>query len=557
MADETAKTVRKAEKLVRKGKIESAIKEYRKILASDPQNINILNRVGDLHVEIQQVDEAAKIFAQLAEYYSEEGFFPRAIALYKKILKNIPGSLIAHQRLAELYAEQQLSGDSLAHFRIVAEHWQQKEDSAQTIKIFEHMVRVAPTEPALRIDLAELYANIDQFEEAARVYRELADVLDQQGQRTEASEFRIMADSLAPPEDTPEAPPEDLATPASSDAQPSSTAQEVDDLLTEARVFAKYGLREKTRIRLEQLLAQAPEHAEAQGLLEELNSGALDHLSPAATLTSPELSRILEELERLEAEASLTSPNDPPTLEISTSPGDLTPFGRVPLETDEMPIIVSLADSDEEGSLNDFADQLDDPAMGWLDQGEEDGQFKITIGAASEEVLLQRKSAAQEVSDESQKRSRRGRELLDRAFGGRSPRSRSFGDEIPSDPTAQEYEIHFNLGMAYREMGLHEEAIKELEKAVPAPRHQVEACLSLGASLRDSGRPDEAIPWYRRGLEASDLSEIRTLDLLYNLAESFLAIEDHASAVSTFEQIEEKREDYRDVGDKLLALRGS
>ncbi|MEM8929820.1 MAG: tetratricopeptide repeat protein, partial [Acidobacteriota bacterium] len=84
MAFKREKVIKAAEKYVSKGKLEAAIKEYRKVLAQSPDDINTLNRVGDLYARAGKPDEAIKLFAQIAERYTRDGFLVKAIAIYKK-----------------------------------------------------------------------------------------------------------------------------------------------------------------------------------------------------------------------------------------------------------------------------------------------------------------------------------------------------------------------------------------------------------------------------------------------------------------------------------------
>ena len=57
MAIQREQVVQTAEKYVSRGKIEPAIREYRKLLADNPNDINTLNRIGDLYARIQRIDE--------------------------------------------------------------------------------------------------------------------------------------------------------------------------------------------------------------------------------------------------------------------------------------------------------------------------------------------------------------------------------------------------------------------------------------------------------------------------------------------------------------------
>ena len=117
MALKTEKVIKAAEKYVAKGKLENAIKEYRKVLAENPNDTNTLNRVGDLYARLERYDEAVKLFTQIAEKYTRDGFFLKAIAIYKKIIKLDPTALAVYERLAELYHRQALAdfGPSAVH----------------------------------------------------------------------------------------------------------------------------------------------------------------------------------------------------------------------------------------------------------------------------------------------------------------------------------------------------------------------------------------------------------------------------------------------------------
>src|SRR2546425_9737175 len=87
MAIKRDKVIADAEKLVAKGKIEPAIKEYERLLDDNPNDVNTLNRIGDLWVRINRTDEAVKTFAKIADHYGRDGFFLKTNAILKKIHK--------------------------------------------------------------------------------------------------------------------------------------------------------------------------------------------------------------------------------------------------------------------------------------------------------------------------------------------------------------------------------------------------------------------------------------------------------------------------------------
>jgi len=117
-----------------------------------------------------------------------------------------------------------------------------------------------------------------------------------------------------------------------------------------------------------------------------------------------------------------------------------------------------------------------------------------------------------------------------------------------------DYDTHFNLGIAYREMGLLDEAIGEFQLASKDPRHLVLCCSMLGLCFLDKGLPELAIKWYRRGLEAPGLGEEDMLGLLYDQGVAYLAIDDTASAYKTFVEIYGINTNYRDVVARIEEL---
>src|SRR5258705_9785918 len=109
MAIQRDKIIASAEKLVAKGKIEPAIKEYERLLDDNPNDVNTLNRIGDLWVRINRNDEAVKVFSRIADHYAKDGVFLKAVAIFKKINKLDPSKLEIYAKLAGLYAQQGLA----------------------------------------------------------------------------------------------------------------------------------------------------------------------------------------------------------------------------------------------------------------------------------------------------------------------------------------------------------------------------------------------------------------------------------------------------------------
>jgi len=133
------------------------------------------------------------------------------------------------------------------------------------------------------------------------------------------------------------------------------------------------------------------------------------------------------------------------------------------------------------------------------------------------------------------------------------------GGEEPiedSDP-----ETHYNLGVAFREMGLLDEAIGELQKVCHAiesgkPFSQVmQAYTWLAQCLVDKGAPQAAIRWYERALRVSGIAEDSRLAVHYDMANAFEAAGNRKAALDNFMEVYGSNIDYRDVAERIRGLR--
>jgi tetratricopeptide (TPR) repeat protein len=188
MAIQREQVVQAAEKLVSRGKIEAAIREYKKVLAENPNDANTLNRVGDLYARIQRIDEAVDFFNQIAAQYTAEGFFVKAIAIYKKIIKLNPTHLEVYERLAELYHKQGLTNEARTQYQVLADYYLKHENPTSAIAMYQKMAEVEPENPTYHVKLAELYHQQRLTEKAMGEYRTIAELMIGHGHAQEAAQ---------------------------------------------------------------------------------------------------------------------------------------------------------------------------------------------------------------------------------------------------------------------------------------------------------------------------------------------------------------------------------
>ncbi len=208
---------------------------------------------------------------------------------------------------------------------------------------------------------------------------------------------------------------------------------------------------------------------------------------------------------------------------------------------------------------------LDDTGgLSWLDEAEKNRPGKLAeAGAAESRSVFDEEDDFFDLAAELEQEL--SQEDLFRGGGsgsvGAAPAEQSleeivegFKKGVAEHLSPTDYDTHFNLGIAYREMGLLDEAIGEFQIAAKDDGHLVLGCSMLGLCFLDKGLPDVAITWYERGLEAPGLGEEDHLGLLYDLGCSYLALEDRVSAFQTFVDLSGLNPNYRDVAARIEQL---
>ncbi len=124
----------------------------------------------------------------------------------------------------------------------------------------------------------------------------------------------------------------------------------------------------------------------------------------------------------------------------------------------------------------------------------------------------------------------------------------------------EDLETHYNLGIAFREMGLLEEAISEFQKVAKANdrgrafRYTMQCCTLLGLAFMDKGQPAIAAIWYERALKTPGNDPESTLALRYDLGVAQESAGEPEAALKSFSQVYAMNIDYRDVAERIAAL---
>ncbi len=126
---------------------------------------------------------------------------------------------------------------------------------------------------------------------------------------------------------------------------------------------------------------------------------------------------------------------------------------------------------------------------------------------------------------------------------------------------ADQYETHYHLATAYKEMGLLEDAIREFQDAInlvkmnDGTRRFFQCSNLLGHCFLDKEMPNLAVIWYRRSLEVADLKEEEKHALYYEIGNALEAGGEISNSFHYFEKLYAEDVNYRDVSRRLENLR--
>lgn len=117
-------------------------------------------------------------------------------------------------------------------------------------------------------------------------------------------------------------------------------------------------------------------------------------------------------------------------------------------------------------------------------------------------------------------------------------------------------ETHYDLGLAYKEMGLYDEAIKAFEKVLRAPQREVQCRLMLGMCQREQGNGGEAVTQFKQGLHADTVSDRERQSLYYEIGLTYESMGDDSEALYYFEMVLKRDPNFADAGERADGLRG-
>jgi len=288
----------------------------------------------------------------------------------------------------------------------------------------------------------------------------------------------------------------------------------IDAYLELGDALFRSGEERKSRAVYQRVLELAPDDARAQAALESVSSAS----PPAGSGAIPAIAITLPPAEVHQ------SPPNPASRERRTVPTPAAANGaRTSNAISAPPQSHKLAPLDRSAATNgDFVDLGD-----WLRSGEHPKSTRM--------VAEEKPPTGDEQAD--------FQEMLKR-----------FKQGVAENVDEEDYDSHYDLGVAYKEMGLIDEAVAEFQKALRGNSNRVRAYEALGQCFVEKSQHQVAASVLTRAIAIGDGDDHHLVGVLYLLGRATEALSRDRDALDYYQRVFAVDIEFRDVADRIRAI---
>jgi len=127
---------------------------------------------------------------------------------------------------------------------------------------------------------------------------------------------------------------------------------------------------------------------------------------------------------------------------------------------------------------------------------------------------------------------------------------------IDANIDADDFQSHYDLGVAFKEMGLLDEAIAEFQKALRAPEGRLRTSEALGVAFYEKGQYAISEAILRRAVETLGASDDEQIGLIYWLGRAAEAQDKTGAAISSYERVMAVDIGFQDTRSRMKKLTG-
>lgn len=558
--DEKSKIIDKAQKLLQKGYLDKAIAEYKRVVEKYPKDTTIRLRIGDLYVKIGKKDEAIKEYGEVAKMHTRGGFNLKAIAVYKQILKLDEGQMDIHFKLAALYTDQGLIADAVASLSVLVSFYEKKGNADDAIDVLKRMITVDPQNIGVRLKLADYYKTKGFTNDALAEYGAAFTSLLKDGKLDKAEKLYqgLYADNRQNINII-----EGLIDVYRGKGDKTQLVRYYKEL---ANLYKEKGETEKRKEVYKKVLEIAPEDNDALNALGVKPAVEVPAQKPAPSEVRAEDKTAKEPLIAWPefTKNLFEEPQEKPEQPVQLKEEPLISWDEMVEISEESPLIempeIHATEAKEEYQLIEIKEPLPSeedvsaeevveeiipeyiepveelPPVEEVESPPEEGYVDLASELGLEEAL--------DFLTESWAPDEKGKETFT-----------EFKHGVEEQLSKEDTETHYNLGIAYMEMELLDDAMREFKIALKNPVFEFDCYARLGLSLRTKGDYEEAVSNFLKGLKVSGRTDEERKGLMYELGLAYEAAGSAHEALEVFKSVYEMDKGFREVSYKIKKLR--
>ncbi len=561
MSSTKTKLLDSAQKNLLKGQFVKAIAEYRQIIQLDPSDMRHRQKLAEILTKANLKDEAINEYTSLAKQYVDSVHYLKAIAVYKQIQKLEPTNPEISLTLGSLNEKQGLIGNATSEYASAIHIYENNGDNFKALKVLESMLALDPGNSAVRLRIAEKYFAIGKESNAFSEFVALATDLKS---RNDENGFMHVSEKI--------------------------------HQLFKEKAHELFTLIEGDE-KEEDFSLDAPVSSEPESEPEQIPSELLQ----APSEKCKQLADLVEELPEPLSVPISTDVEEPysisPALKMPAAPSvPISTDGEEPVEDislieelEEIEDIEEISESEDEPEWEEDIDldlheteQLsEDDFVHDLEEYEEPEQLIELDELELDDIELELELDDEELDTEpsivqTDMPSQANTNLVDEPFDLAGELS-IFADDInfdliktsSADPPFtldttsgfkrneldnEDAESHYSLGLAYKEMGLFEEAISEFIVASRSDSRKIDALILQAVCFRELGETEKAVEILSDTLNFPEISDDELLGLKYELAICREALGEIQLARQLYSEIMTVRPDFSDTASRISAL---
>ena len=606
-----------------------ALDQYNRALKElareDQVDIGLYNRVGDLYVRVGNLEAAVENYDRAVELYREAYLPNNAIAVCKKIIRNVPDRHRAYLVIGQIRAEQGFIPDARTNFLTYAERMQQAGDLDESFRALIEFCDLAPDDVGVRLSVADQMIAHDRVDDAVEQLLQVRRHYTELGKTSEATDIESRVLALKPDADLAGL----AATLSSSESEEllsdfgeiAMGAVDLDSGSEDEVSLDIAGAMEEgaSEIELEagdaevgdfEISSDSDDEPEVELPMME-DDGGFDfggadeeEAEPLPMMAdddgdAPELPMMEVELGEDEEDIG---PVELPTMDFGTEETDSFDVGEesaaeamaeaVEEATADVEIAMEDAGTVEIGGDPSWEETTAEPAAE-MDFGApvEAAPGPETFHEPEPEPALPEPAApvpepepmpSQEAAPAAPEPAAGGDDggyvdLGAMILGGGGEKSTRFtvayeepgGDEeadfakmlsqfkdkVSENLDSSDVRAHYDLGTAYKEMGLLEEAISSFQAALRASADHLPTYELMGQTFMEMGKPEAAVKSLERALETAHTVEDELVGIYYYLGRAYEALQNRTSAVEYYDRVFSLDINFADVTERLRELR--